>query len=377
MFFHYLTASDFGADSSLTRKIIGVAGNMWSGVDLFFVLSGFLITGILLRAKDKPGYFKNFYMRRVLRIFPLYYAELAVIFWVVPLFHPTYTHDVQRIYDTQGWLWAYSENIAIGLNADDYFDVDWLWVGHLWSLAVEEHFYLVWPMLVFFCSRRGLLYTCLGLLFVTPIIRTLMTANHTYYATTFTLTFCRTDELAFGGLVALTLGEPGGYERLRRYSKWGFAIAGAYLLGALLIHRRPLDYRHWSMLCVGFSALATFYSSVLITALAPERTAFKRVLESRFLTGFGKYSYGAYIFHTPMQPVYLMLFPPRKIAFASRGLGDALSQVVGLLGFGVIGIACTMLFAVMSYHAFEKHFLKLKRFFEYGTSGRVAVAPEG
>jgi peptidoglycan/LPS O-acetylase OafA/YrhL len=98
------------------------------------------------------------------------------------------------------------------------------------------------------------------------------------------------------------------------------------------------------------------------------------VLQNRVLMGFGKYSYGAYVLHTPMQPVYLRLFPPARIADAARALGPTGSHVVGLLGFALLGIAIDMVLAWISYYAFERHFLKLKRYFEYGSASRLGVA---
>jgi len=92
---------------------IGLAG--WVGVDLFFVLSGFLITGILLDTKGGEGYFRNFYMRRVLRILPLYYGSLVVLFLVIPMVAPAIVHDIGRLSHGQVWLWTYLSNIAIGI----------------------------------------------------------------------------------------------------------------------------------------------------------------------------------------------------------------------------------------------------------------------
>jgi peptidoglycan/LPS O-acetylase OafA/YrhL len=255
MLFHYVAASSFGAESFLTRKIASLAAFGWSGVDLFFVLSGFLITGILLRAKSAPGYFTNFYMRRLLRIFPLYYGALVVLFVVVPAFHPVRTEAVQRIYDTQGWLWAYSQDIAISFYNSDFYDVDWLWVGHFWSLAVEEHFYLVWPLLVFVCNRRALVWTSIALMIGTPLVRFAMLAHHMDPAAVYTLTLCRTDELALGGLVAVMSRET-GYLRLARMARWGCLVAALYLGFAVAIRRKPLWWSDPLALGLGFSALA-------------------------------------------------------------------------------------------------------------------------
>jgi peptidoglycan/LPS O-acetylase OafA/YrhL len=372
--FHYVTASNFGSDAGVTRKIVGLAGSLWTGVDLFFVLSGFLITGILLRAKDQPGYFTNFYMRRVLRIFPLYYAALIAIFVVVPRLVTITDPQIQRIYDTQGWIWAYSENIAIAVAREDYFNVGWLWVGHFWSLAVEEHFYLVWPLMVFLCTPRTLMRWSLGLMIATPLLRIAMLASHVYYGSVFTLTCCRMDELVLGAVVALLARDPNNQVLLTRYARYGLVGSLAYLVPCVLVRGRALDYTHWSMLGLGFSALTVAFASVLVFTLTKERTLLKRALEMRGLRFFGKYSYGAYVFHTPMQPIYLLLFPPQRIADATRGLGHSGSRVVGLLGFTALGLAITMFLAVASYWLFERHFLKLKKYFEYGARPTPAPA---
>ena len=134
-----------------------LTGAGWVGVDLFFVLSGFLITSILYEAKQSDGYFKNFYMRRVLRIFPLYYGVLFVAFAVVPLFHPYQTGFYKTISHNQIFLWTYLQN---------YVQLPWEgWAGftHFWSLAVEEQFYLVWPAVVFLLNRRALMGVSIGM----------------------------------------------------------------------------------------------------------------------------------------------------------------------------------------------------------------------
>ncbi len=132
----------------------------WMGVDLFFVLSGFLITGILLDAKHGPHRFINFYMRRVLRIFPLYYGVLAFFLIFLPLLSvmlgggPSFLRSMVAELDPirvhQWRLWLYLQN----------FGGSWKLFNHFWSLAVEEHFYLFWPAVIFFTSERGALRAC-------------------------------------------------------------------------------------------------------------------------------------------------------------------------------------------------------------------------
>ena len=114
------------------------------GVDLFFILSGFLITGILFDARNEPNYFRNFYMRRVLRIFPLYYGVLALVFLVAPLIPIFQGKTLDYLLDRQAWAWLYGVNIYIAIQGDWAFS----YLEHLWSLCVEEHFYFVWPLVV-------------------------------------------------------------------------------------------------------------------------------------------------------------------------------------------------------------------------------------
>ena len=127
------------------------------GVDLFFVLSGFLITGILLDTKDTNEFFKNFYARRFLRIFPLYYGVLFILFCILPKII-TFDTAANEMAGHQWWLWAYLTNFP-GHPAWDNSALFKL--GHFWSLAVEDHFYFVWPFVVYFVSNRLLKKICI------------------------------------------------------------------------------------------------------------------------------------------------------------------------------------------------------------------------
>src|SRR4051812_26234940 len=124
------------------RLIAKLTSTGWCGVDLFFVLSGFLITGILWNAKESPHRFRNYYVRRALRIFPLYYAAIAIVFAALP-FIATRVGGFEGIHGTGAWLGLYGTNILVALRGQ------WFPLSHFWSLAVEEHFYLFWPAVVF------------------------------------------------------------------------------------------------------------------------------------------------------------------------------------------------------------------------------------
>src|SRR3954471_24953128 len=148
---------DATAYTRLQALVVKAAGYGLLGVDLFFVLSGLLITGLLLDAKGQTHYFRNFYARRTLRIFPLYYFVLAILFLVLPRLWPL-TPLMEDARAHQGWLWTYTANFYIAARSS------WAaltYVTHFWSLAIEEHFYLLWPLVVF-CFRRQILERICG-----------------------------------------------------------------------------------------------------------------------------------------------------------------------------------------------------------------------
>src|SRR5262245_48045958 len=132
------------------RAIVLVTGYGTYGVDLFFVLSGFLITGILYDSYNKPHYFRNFYMRRVLRIFPLYYGVLALLFFVTPLIPLLRGPTLDYLVEQQAWAWLYAVNIHVAKHGEWSLS----YINHFWSLSVEEHFYFFWPLVVFLLGRR-------------------------------------------------------------------------------------------------------------------------------------------------------------------------------------------------------------------------------
>src|SRR3974390_2560083 len=132
------------------RVIAAVTNYGAYGVELFFILSGFLITGILYDARNEPHYFRNFYMRRILRIFPLYYGVLALLFFVSPLIPLLRGPTLDYLSTQQVWAWLYAVNIHVA----EHGKWSLSYIDHFWSLSVEEQFYLFWPLLLFLTARR-------------------------------------------------------------------------------------------------------------------------------------------------------------------------------------------------------------------------------
>jgi peptidoglycan/LPS O-acetylase OafA/YrhL len=331
----------------------------WTGVDLFFVLSGFLITGILLDSKEAPRYFRNFYARRVLRIFPLYYGVLVVTLVVLPRIVSYDSPGLRLVLQSQGWLWAYSANISVALRHGVWiWNPGWLRLGMLWSLAVEEHFYLVWPLLVFLLSRRGALRLSAAIVLVAPITRAAALHMGVAPDTVYCLTLFRADALAMGGALAVVARDPALAERVLAGARWAVA-AGLAVVALLTLRRRFFVHVDPAVQVAGYSALAAIYGSLLLAAVsAPDAFLVRRVLAHRALRFFGKYSYGAYLFHELLRPAFVRYFP---IDLLQRALG---SEVLAFVAHGVLGTTLTFLAAMVSFRFYEKPFLNLKRFFE-------------
>ena len=336
------------------------------GVDLFFVLSGFLITGILYDSRNDPAYFRNFYMRRVLRIFPLYYAVLVIVFLVVPAIPALQGSEIAGLRSQQAWAWLYGVNIYLAIHGG------WVlsYLTHFWSLAVEEQFYLVWPLLVWALAARPSLLMTFPLAvalasFVSRIAASLMGVS--LIATT-VLTPFQLDSLALGGFLAIYLRQPDGAARVRRLIV-PMALAGAALL---LVQ---FGVRHFTLYGSALQSLRSGAFRLLLAALllkallAPASSAWSHFFRSRPLTVLGKYSYGLYVYHHFFSHYFIV-----------HDSESALTSVIGshiaalaLLAAG--GMAASMAIAWVSYEYFEKYFLRLKRFWPTAGTARSLAQP--
>jgi peptidoglycan/LPS O-acetylase OafA/YrhL len=332
---------------SQTGHIIDLADDLgWVGVQLFFVLSGFLITGILLDTQDSDNYYRSFFGRRVLRIFPLYYAALAVAFVILPIFtvhHPDGTHQV--------WLWTYLSNWAAptgrGVNG----------LAHFWSLAVEEQFYLVWPFVVRALSRTRLIAVCIALVVLAPIIRVALRMGDLGPEPVYMWTICRMDALAIGALLATLLRMPRAADLVKRW-RWPVGWAAIVIaVGGFVITRGDPRTTFRSQ-TIGYSILAVAFAVLVFAAVLAEcrtRGVLRAVLRFRPLRIFGTYSYGIYVFHMPL---HLFITEPLLHRYGPDDVGAKL----GLLYLAAVTSA-TLVLAMLSYHLFEKPLLGLKRYF--------------
>jgi peptidoglycan/LPS O-acetylase OafA/YrhL len=302
----------------------------WMGVDLFFVLSGLLITGILLDTKQSAGYFKNFYVRRCLRIWPLYYSLLFFMFVVVRFLNSSEYHLVVQ---TSSPWWAFPlflQNflLAISTNAAGP-------LGVTWSLAIEEQFYLVWPLVVRFCSITQVRQLAIAEICLSPMLRYYLWLHH---VDLYTNIFCRLDGLMAGALLALLIRSDNFVPSKLLQRAW-----------ILLLIAAPLAFLteafHARWIVFSFTALAS--AAFVYVAMFSERKWLQRIMTNQFLVYTGTISYGLYLLH--------------KIPFG-------MVQVLHLdrrpyLPLPIILVASYVL-AALSWNLLEKPFLSLKRFFD-------------
>lgn len=336
----------------------------WIGVDLFFVLSGFLITGILLDDRGTPHYLRNFYARRVLRIFPLYYGVLFVLFVLTPIGLWLANLDARisgrlagvlqgywEIQQNQIWLWLYLSNFA-----EIFFQVQWKSVGHFWSLAVEEHFYVIWPAAVLFAGRRGLLSICPLIILASLGLRLAAPALGFNQGATYVLTPCRLDGLAMGGMLAVLTRvrcDLADWARVSHGLGWG---AGALVV--LGFYRQGSPEPGEFFCTVGFSLLAVTFTALVFGVLTASPSSFTgRLFRSRGLRFFGRYSYGIYVYNRLLILPVRLLVQPEALAIQYG------SPLIGILAMQVAGTGASIGLAMLSWQLYEIHFIKLKKHF--------------
>ncbi|MFP2928431.1 acyltransferase family protein [Pyxidicoccus sp. 3LG] len=352
VFFH---TTHLSADNAVGKATWWLAGAGWTGVDLFFVLSGFLITGILWEAKGQPYYFRNFYMRRFLRIFPLYYLTLAISFLVLPALSGRFHLDERITTDGAVWYLLYLSNFYQ------------LWVetthpilGVVWSLAIEEQFYIVWPFLIAAVSYRGAIRLCLGTIALAILVRVGLTLAGASIESTYVTTFSRVDSLAMGGLLALVLRHPEGLGlKAFPWMRWGFWAAVPVV--AFMVVLPVGDLYELVKRTGGYTAIAICYAAVVYKAVAvAPGHRLHGFLTSKVLRTYGKYSYAIYLIHSPLDAILrrTVLKTPLKTV----GGSDIPTQ----LFFYVVAAGLSLGIALVSWNLFEKHLLKLKDYFPYG-----------
>ena len=340
----------------------GMFDGGYLGVQAFFVLSGFLLTPIIIHMKkDLPTkvFFTHFYGRRALRIFPLYfvYLLLATIFALVISQQSDYVAkpSIDNFLDQIFWALSYTYNFY---HASANFQTSHF-VTHFWSLAVEEQFYLLWPLLIFVTAKEKMKSLLLALILLGPLIRLLMALTAAnglipFFSTDvdtviYVLPFSHIDAFAIGGYFAL-------YEKSRSKNFTRIIISAAIAIGLITSY---ISTGYINILNVGYAPfMADSYKYIwgysvlnavfaLILLQTRDRKFCPRLLETRFMQYMGEISYGLYVFHYPV-----------------LWLVNEYMHNVSIIVLIPLALIITIIISTISYELMEKRFINLKdRFF--------------
>ena len=348
-------------DGPLDRALIAALGLGWAGVDLFFVLSGLLITGILVDTLGGRGWWSSFLVRRALRIFPLYYLALALFGWLGPALGLI---DPWTFGRWGWWYWAYLGNWAFA------FQQVIPPLSHFWSLAVEEQFYLGWPLVVLAARGRRLAWVAGALFLAGPLLRAWVVYGTGWPAgSAYRVTPGRLDQLALGALLAVALRD--AWLRPLLLRAWPALAAGGaagFLAlglanGPFDMHRAPLEL--WSHTFLGLA-----FAGLLVAAVATEGTGapLQRLLRARPLQVLGRVSYGVYVLHYFVHLTALAWLGARPWGAALLGAR------AGYALYAALGAGLSVALAEVSWRLVERPALSLKRFF---VVRRPAAPPAG
>jgi peptidoglycan/LPS O-acetylase OafA/YrhL len=332
MFFHFFQNDHFNSPLLLGIQKLSFWGQ--TGVSLFFVLSGFLITRILLHSKQDQHFFKNFFIRRSLRIFPLYFFYLVLFYYLSPILINTRWSS----FSEQWYYWFYLQDFSLTFHWDAFGPM------HFWSLAIEEHFYLFWPILVYVIPNRHLSKVIIALLILAPICRYLLASQH---YETFYFTLARMDELALGAWLGLLEHQGKLSAELKKYFLISLFVVGGF---TVYLWTQFFGEKSLWIQVIKYDLIAVIYFLVIgLIIIIPRSSWISLLLSHPILVFIGSISYGLYVYHA-------ITFPIVKRSF--------LSEAPLILQF-IAAYLFSILIAWLSYIIMEKPIMSLKKKFQY------------
>lgn len=354
---HYLLPS---LSAPLDRAWAFVAYPGWAGVDLFFVLSGFLITGILVDARAAGTPRVIFYARRMLRIFPLYYVVLVLVLAVAPGAHGL-IGGAEMLRSAPWYSWLYLMNWQIA--AENAFPDTGL--GVAWTLAIEEQFYLLWPLVVFAVAPRRLAAVAAAMVVLAIAWRAAVLVHGGTPIQASVTTPARIDSLAIGAWLSLMVRQPTRWQAVSRRAPLVLIGAAGILLGLGISDGGLFPDRPF-MSVFGYTLLAAAFGALLILILrAAPGSVLQRLFSSRTLTTLGKYSYAIYLFHRIWQEVL------DHSVFAGAPFAVAGSMLPWQVAYYIAGLGGSLLLAVVSWRILERRVLTLKDRLPYAIPERA------
>jgi peptidoglycan/LPS O-acetylase OafA/YrhL len=320
----------------------------WIGVDLFFVLSGFLITDILLRTKESKNFLSNFYIRRILRIFPLYYGVLLLFFLIAPSlqalqvqYHYYQSNQAMSWFHLQNWLYIFHQKPG-----------DYLLLNHFWSLSMEEQFYLVWPFIILAVKDSRWVARIACIILAACIIGRF--ASWLYYGNGYTnfhfQWMTRFDGLCVGSLIATW--RLSSYEQAKKkLLTMAFVLLGTHLIAWVFAKTIFTSFPHFQFF--GYSSIAAIFGIIVYVAVEKRTAWSKALIENPVLKYMGKISYGLYVYHWL---ILVLLKIYGRDTLLSYGYTYHSSNVI----LSVAGLVIAIMLSIASYHLLEKKILAMK-----------------
>ena len=323
----------------------------WLGVDLFFVLSGYLITDILYKTLGSKNYLKNFYIKRVLRIFPLYYTTLFLTIFLFATF-PSLQDNLLFYRENQWFFWVFLQNWLFVIKTPEETN----FLLHFWSLAVEEQFYLMWPLIILLVRKPKPLILLLAIfLFTLAITRVTLWINQIEDLKYFNLyTFTRMDGICVGCILSLT--QQINFHIIRRRAS-ALLLSIVCLNIAFVLANRFGNFNFPYYPFVGYLSFSIGFALLIYLVLEDKKKILNTLFNQSFLRALGKISFGLYVFHWP---IYVSLNPPlTQLLNEQMELPYFYSQ----LGSSIILTAIGLLASMASYRLIELKFLKMREHF--------------
>ncbi len=294
----------------------------------------------------------------------MYFGFLVVLLWVLPAVHSMRSADFHELRGSQLWFWGFSANIWMA--GRQWWQANLYGTGHLWSLAIEEQFYILWPAVVLLFGRRKLMAVAAVAIVFPFVLRIILWQAEVRPYSIYVLTPARLDGLGIGAMIALIVRDAQDRRRLRRWIA-PLSLPALGVLIAILATQGEIDpYNRW-MQIAGLSALAVLFGTVVAAVATGSTGLLRAVTNTRALRATGRYSYALYVFHVPIATwlawnTDIASWPPTVLG----------SYLPGRLLFGAAACAATFVAAMLSWHLYESQFLKLKERLPYAAA-RPAV----
>jgi peptidoglycan/LPS O-acetylase OafA/YrhL len=338
--YHYISLAIQTPPQGLIGFLFSSTRLFWCGVDLFFVLSGFLIGGILLESRDSPNYFKTFYIRRFCRIVPIYLlfvSSVGLAYWLI--YRPIGARLDWAFAGTLPWYsyLSFAQNIWMARLTT----FGSLVMSITWSLAVEEQFYLLLPALIRYVRRSTLPHVFLTGIFIAPIVRIFISIHYPgHVVAPYVLLPCRMDSLFLGALCSYCLRDPENWKKFVERRIWMWIALLVLIAGALVMDKSAFSR---STAWLGYDWIALLFTTLLILAVTNSESFLGQMLRWRGLGGLGTIAYGTYLFHGLVYSLCVAMLTDREYRPASWQ------------DFGVrlLALAITLTFAKLSWRYFE------------------------